>query len=179
MNSFGDKLRAHFTPLHTSLGLKGLGLAVIILVFDQLTKLGVLYGLNLQAIGDQVNILPFFSLTMVHNQGISFGLLTSGGLGRWLLVLFQFGMALALVDYVRTQTNAWLTFSLGLIIGGAIGNGIDRFRLGYVVDFLDFSGTHVFPWVFNVADSAICIGVALLVWYFVRADLTAKRKDVA
>ena len=179
MNSFGDKVRAHFTPLHTTLGLKGLGLAALILILDQLTKLGVLYGLNLQAIGDQVNILPFFSLTMVHNQGISFGLLTSGGLGRWLLVLFQFGMALALVDYARTQTNAWLTFSLGLIIGGAIGNGIDRFRLGYVVDFLDFSGTHVFPWVFNVADSAICIGVALLVWYFVRADLTAKRKDAA
>jgi signal peptidase II len=179
MNSFGDKLRTHFTPLHTLLGLQGLGLAVIVLILDQLTKLGVLYGLNLQAIGDQVNILPFFSLTMVHNQGISFGLLTSGGLGRWLLVLFQFGMGIALMDYVRTQTNAWLTFSLGLIIGGAIGNGIDRFRLGYVVDFLDFSGTHVFPWVFNVADSAICIGVALLVWYFVRADLTAKRKDAA
>jgi len=178
-NSFGDKVRTHFTPLYSSLGLKGLGLAAIVLIFDQLTKLGVLYGLNLQAIGDQVNILPFFSLTMVHNQGISFGLLTSEGPGRWLLVLFQFGMALALVDYVRTQTNAWLTFSLGLIIGGAIGNGIDRFRLGYVVDFLDFSGTHVFPWVFNIADSAICIGVALLVWYFVRADLTAKRKDAA
>jgi signal peptidase II len=174
-----DKLRAHFTPLYTSLGLQGLGLAVLILILDQLTKLGVLYGLNLQAIGDQVNILPFFSLTMVHNQGISFGLLTSGGLGRWLLVLFQFGMALLILDWVRAQKSPWLGSSLGLIAGGAIGNGIDRFRLGYVVDFLDFSGTHVFPWVFNIADSAICIGVALLVWYFVRADLTAKRKDAA
>lgn len=179
MNAFGDKLRAHFAPLYTSTGLRGLALAAIVLILDQLTKLGVLYGLNLQALGDQVNILPFFSLTMVHNQGISFGLLTSGGLGRWLLVLFQFGMGLYLIDLVRAKSDPWLVYSLGLIIGGAIGNGIDRFRLGYVVDFLDFSGTHIFPWVFNVADSAICIGVALLVWYFIRADLTAKHKDAA
>jgi len=179
MNAFGDKLRAHFAPLYTSTGLRGLALAAIVLILDQLTKLGVLYGLNLQALGDQVNILPFFSLTMVHNQGISFGLLTSGGLGRWLLVLFQFGMGLYLIDLARAKSDPWLVYSLGLIIGGAIGNGIDRFRLGYVVDFLDFSGTHIFPWVFNVADSAICIGVALLVWYFIRADLTAKHKDAA
>ncbi|MFT4075900.1 MAG: signal peptidase II [Asticcacaulis sp.] len=174
-----DKLRAHFTPLYSSLGLKALGLALLVLILDQLTKLGVWHGLNLQTIGDQVNILPIFSLTMVHNQGISFGFFHSEGAGRWVLVLFQFGMGLALMDYVRTQTNAWLALSLGLIIGGAIGNGIDRARLGFVIDFLDFSGTHIFPWVFNVADSAICIGVALLVWYFVRADLTAKRKDAA
>ncbi|ESQ82728.1 hypothetical protein AEAC466_16445 [Asticcacaulis sp. AC466] len=171
-----DKLKAHFTPLYSAEGLKALGLALLVLIADQATKLGVLYGLNLREIGQQVNILPFFSLTMVHNQGISFGLLTSDGLGRWLLVLFQFGMAFGIADYVRTKTNPWLIVSLGLIIGGAIGNGIDRLRLGYVVDFLDFGGTGFFPWVFNVADSAICIGVALLVWYFVRADMAEKGK---
>ena len=169
-----DKVRTHFTPLTTPLGLKGLALAVLVLVLDQISKWAILVPLNLRNLGDQVNILPFFNLTMVHNKGISFGLLLSDGFGRWFLALFQIGMAVLLADFVRMQKKPWLTVALGLIIGGAIGNAIDRVRLGFVVDFLDFSGTHVFPWVFNVADSAICIGVALLIWYFIQADRAAK-----
>ena len=174
MNTIMDKLRAHFTPLTTPLGVRGLVLALLVLVLDQLSKWAVLVPLNLQTIGDHVNILPFFNLTMVQNRGISFGLLHSDGFGRWFLALFQIGMAVLLADFVRTQKKPLLTIALGLIIGGAIGNAIDRIRLGYVVDFLDFSGTHVFPWVFNVADSAICIGVALLIWYFIRSEQAAK-----
>lgn len=171
-----QKLRTHFTPLYSPLGLQGILLALVVLVLDQASKLWILFGLRLEEI-QHVNILPFFSFTMVHNKGISFGLLTSEGPGRWLLVLFQFGMAAVIVDFLRNQKHPLAALSLGLIMGGALGNGIDRARLGYVVDFLDFSGTHVFPWVFNVADSAICIGVALLVWYFIRADMTTKDKD--
>lgn len=174
MNIIMDKLRAHFTPLTTPLGIRGLLLALAIVVLDQVSKWLVLFPLNLRELGDQVNILPFFNLTMVHNKGISFGLLHSDGFGRWFLALFQIGMAVLLADFVRTQKKPLLTLALGLIIGGAIGNAIDRVRLGFVVDFLDFSGTRVFPWVFNVADSAICIGVALLIWYFIRSEQAAK-----
>ncbi|MDI7774916.1 signal peptidase II [Asticcacaulis sp. EMRT-3] len=152
------------------MGALGLGLAAVVLLLDQISKAWVLNGLGLHEIGDQVKILPFFSFTLVHNIGISFGMLSSDGLGRWLLVLFQFIVALVLIDYVRKQTRPWLVVCLGLIIGGALGNGLDRLRFGFVVDFLDFSGTHVFPWVFNIADSGISIGVALLVWYFIRTD---------
>ncbi|MGA9659786.1 MAG: signal peptidase II [Asticcacaulis sp.] len=169
------KLRAHFTPLFTPQGMRGILLALLILIVDQVSKAWILMGLNLETVG-RVNILPFFSFSIVHNRGISFGFLTSEGLGRWALVLFQFVVALAMMDYTRRQKSPWLVISLGLIIGGAIGNGIDRLRLGYVVDFLDFSGTGIFPWVFNVADSAITIGVALLVGYFIRADMAEKAK---
>ncbi len=171
-----NQLRAHLTPLYSPEGLKGLGLALIIFALDQLSKYAVLFGLNLREIGDHAQILPFFSLTMVHNIGISFGFLGSQGSGRWLLVLFQFAVALGLINYVRAAKSLWLTLSLGLIIGGAIGNGLDRLRLGYVVDFLDFSGTHIFPWVFNVADSAITIGVMLLIWHFVTSDKAVVEK---
>jgi signal peptidase II len=94
----------------------------------------------------------------------------SEGAGRWLLVTFQFAVALFLIGYVRSKSQPLLVTALALIIGGAIGNGLDRARLGFVVDFLDFSRTHVFPWVFNIADSGITIGVALLIWHFMRAD---------
>ena len=175
-----DKLmnlvRAHLTPLYSQAGLKGLGLALTIFVLDQLSKYAVLFGLNLQDVGDHAQILPFFSFTMVHNIGISFGFFGSQGSGRWLLVVFQFAVALVMIDYVRAARSPWLTLSLGLIIGGAIGNGLDRLRLGYVVDFLDFSGTHIFPWVFNVADSAITIGVMLLIWHFVSSDKAVVEK---
>ncbi len=169
-----DKLRAHFTPLTTPLGIRGLLLALLVVSLDQFSKWLILVPLNLRVPGNHVNILPFFNLTMVANQGISFGLLHSDGFGRWFLALFQIGMAVLLADFVRTQKKPWLTVALGLIIGGAIGNAIDRVRLGFVVDFLDFSGTRVFPWVFNVADSAICIGVALLIWYFIQTEKAAK-----
>ena len=169
-----DKIRAHLTPLTTPLGVRGLLLALLVLSLDQVSKWMVLFPLNLWVEGDQVNILPFFNLTMVHNKGISFGLLHSDGFGRWFLALFQIGMAVLLIDFVRAQKKPLLTLAFGLIIGGAIGNAIDRIRLGFVVDFLDFSGTHVFPWVFNVADSAICIGVAVLIWSLIQTEQAAK-----
>lgn len=165
-----SKLQKHFAQPTTQAGVRGLILAAVVLLLDQASKLWVLNGLGLHELGDSVTILPFFSFTLVHNIGISFGMLGSDGFGRWLLVVFQFAVALGLIDYVRTRSSPLLVVALGLIIGGAIGNGLDRARLGYVVDFLDFSGTHVFPWVFNIADSGITIGVALLIWHFMRGD---------
>lgn len=170
MSELMTRLKAHLTPLYTNLGLKGLGLALIIIILDQASKLWILFGLKLPELGS-VKILPFFALTMVKNFSISFKLLPPGEVMRWVLVLFQFGVAIGIIDYVRRSKNPWLVVSLGLVAGGAIGNAIDRLRLGFVVDFLDFSGLF-FPWVFNVADSAICIGVAVLLWYFIRIERT-------
>lgn len=168
-----DTIAAYFGARTTRAGVGALLLAALVLVLDQASKFWVLHGLGLQHPGDSVTILPFFSFTYVQNIGISFGLFGSEGAGRWLLVAFQFAVALFLIGYVRSKDRSLLVVALALIIGGAIGNGLDRARLGFVVDFLDFSRTHVFPWVFNIADSGITIGVALLIWRFMRAEKQA------
>ena len=100
---------------------------------------------------------------MVHNAGVSFGLLRAdAALGRWALALFSFAVAAGLAWWARKAARPLGATALGLVMGGAVGNAVDRVRVGVVTDFLDFSGLH-FPWVFNVADSAITVGVALLV----------------
>ena len=101
---------------------------------------------------------------LVWNRGVSFGLLNShGDLGRWALVAFETAVALALAVWARRSERPILAVALGFVMGGAIGNVIDRARFGAVVDFIDVTALH-FPWVFNLADSAINIGVALLLW---------------
>ena len=146
----------------SKLGLYAYILAAVVLVLDQISKLWVLDVLDLPHKG-QIAVMPIFRLTMVMNQGVSFGLLRADGpVGRWLLVGAALLVVTGLVIWVRKADRALFATSLGLIIGGALGNNlIDRARIGEVVDFLDFSGLY-FPWVFNVADSAITIGVVLL-----------------
>lgn len=167
-----ETLRAELRKPVSQLGLKLFWIIPLIVVADQASKAWILYGLNLPLHGS-VKILPFFALSMVHNDGISFGLLNSGGIMRWVLTLFQLVVAGLLTWIVFRVQRPLLGVAFGLIAAGAIGNAIDRVRLGSVVDFLDFSGL-MFPWVFNVADSAICIGIALLLWYFYRAEQSAK-----
>jgi signal peptidase II len=99
---------------------------------------------------------------MVRNTGVSFGLF-GGGEARWALSVFSIVVAGALAWWALQAQRRLLVTAIGLVIGGAIGNAIDRIRFGYVVDFLDFSATGLFPWVFNVADSAITVGVMLLI----------------
>jgi len=144
----------------TRLGLMAYGLAVAVIVLDQLSKFWILNVFDLPAKG-RVPMLPFFDLTMVQNRGVSFGLLHSEGLARWGLALFSLFVAIALAYWARNLTRRLPAVALGLVIGGAVGNLIDRVRFGWVADFLDFSGL-MFPWVFNIADSAITTGVALL-----------------
>ncbi len=136
-------------------------LAVFVLVLDQLSKAWILYGLHLADLGT-LPLLPFFRLSLVWNRGFSFGLLSQVDLARWLLSVFSIGVAIALALWARRTTRLLPALGIGLIIGGAIGNAVDRLRMGAVVDFLDFTGTHVFPWVFNVADSGITVGVILM-----------------
>jgi signal peptidase II len=109
---------------------------------------------------------------MVRNTGVSFGLFGGGG-ARWALSIFSLIVAGGLAWWALQAQRRTLIAAIGLVIGGAVGNAIDRIRFGYVVDFLDFSGTGVFPWVFNIADSAITIGVCLLILDSIRSERKA------
>jgi signal peptidase II len=138
------------------------GLAAAVLVLDQLSKWWVLQVFRLPEKGS-VEVLPFFSLSMVWNRGVSFGMLQAEqDAARWALAFFSLAVAIALAVWARRVQRPLLAVALGLLIGGAVGNLIDRVRFGAVADFLDFSGLY-FPWVFNVADSGITIGVILLI----------------
>lgn len=138
------------------------GLAATVLLLDQLSKSWIIHGIGLHEIR-HVPVLPFFSLSWVENRGVSMGLLTmDGDLGRWVLVGLTAGIALFVAFWLRREKHWPESLALGLILGGAIGNIIDRVRFGYVVDFIHL---HIGEWsfyVFNVADAAISVGVVLL-----------------
>jgi signal peptidase II len=138
------------------------GAALVAIALDQASKYWVVNVLDLPD-RFQYHLSQIFNLTMVWNDGVSYGLFKAqGGLGRWVLALFSFAVAAGLAIWIWRGLRVLPAVGVGLIMGGAIGNALDRVRIGRVVDFLDFSGTHVFPWVFNVADSAITVGVVLL-----------------
>lgn len=138
------------------------GLALVIIVLDQLTKFWMLEGLSLREVGQVPVLPPILNFSYVENTGVSFGLFGGGG-ARWLLAVFSIVVAGALAWWVTQAKRPMLATAIGLVIGGAIGNAIDRVRFGYVVDFVDVSGIGFFPWVFNVADSAITVGMILLI----------------
>ena len=155
-------MRAFLSKI-TRLGWIAYALASAVVLADQLSKAWILGPFDLPAKG-MVEVLPVLRLTMVWNQGVSFGLLNGHGeVGRWALVVFETAVALALAIWARRNHRPVLALSLGLVMGGALGNVIDRARFGAVADFIDVTALH-FPWVFNLADSAINIGVVLLVW---------------
>ena len=145
---------------------RGIGLLVALLVFlfDQGTKYYVTGPLGLSFDGAELKLLPFFDLRYVENVGVSLGLLrASSDTMRWLLVALTGGIAAGVVWWMFREKKLPDVIALGLVLGGAIGNILDRTRLGYVVDFADF---HIGAWrpflVFNVADAAITIGVLIL-----------------
>ena len=157
------------------IALAAYGFAILIVVIDQLTKAWVLGELGLSFEGQSHTVLdPIFNITLVHNEGVSFGLFGDGS-ARWMLSVFSVVVAGILGWWALKADRRLLITAIGLIMGGAIGNVIDRLRFGWVVDFLDFSGNvvagvKVFPWVFNVADSAITVGVILLLLDGFRRD---------
>lgn len=137
------------------------GLALTVIVLDQALKRWVTVSLGLE-IGDSRPIVWPLSFTLVRNDGISFGALqTHAAWTRWALAAFSLIVSLGIVVWAR-QAQRWVTgAAAGLILGGAIGNLIDRVRVGSVIDFVDVHPLF-FPWVFNIADSGITIGVILL-----------------
>ena len=141
----------------------GFAIAFAIFVADQLTKAIVTGPLNLQAVG-QIYIVPIFNLTWTENYGISLGLLNaSTDTGRWLLVALTSAIAVGVAYWIGREKARWDQAALGMILGGALGNILDRIRHGYVVDFADLHFGSFRPFlVFNVGDAAISIGVAIL-----------------
>jgi signal peptidase II len=137
------------------------GLAVTVVALDQAVKAWVLGGLRL-ATGIPRPVWGPLRLTLVENPGVSFGLFQSdASWTRWALAAFSLGVAIALAFWARRADKPYTGLALGLVIGGAVGNFVDRVRTGVVVDFVDVTALY-FPWVFNVADSAITVGILLL-----------------
>lgn len=151
--------------------------AAIVFVADQLAKWAVIGPIGLEAKGSST-LLPIFDLKWVENYGISMGFLIAGSNAeRWALVALTGLISIAVSVWMWREKLRADVMALGLVLGGALGNILDRVRFGHVVDFLDlhFGDWHPFL-VFNVADAAITIGVLLLV---LRAVLTREKKDPA
>lgn len=166
------------SPLWGRLSGVGLGAAVVAGFLDQATKLWLLFPFRLGAKG-VVPVTPFFDLVLTWNKGISYGLLQQQGpLGQWALLLFKVLAVLLLWIWLARVTSRLTAVCLGLIVGGAIGNAIDQFAYGAVADFAHFhvtTATWSFSWyVFNLADVAIVVGVAGLLYESLLGDRAAK-----
>lgn len=146
--------------------------ALIVLVADQVSKWIIVGSVFARSFGDPtlftaglppgaVTVTGFFNLVLYGNRGVAFSLL-DGGSGQWLLIALALAIVTGMLIWLW-KVEQWIVgLAIGLIVGGALGNALDRVRLGAVVDFLDF---HAFNWhwpAFNVADSAIVVGVGLL-----------------
>jgi signal peptidase II len=155
-----------------------LGFAIAFLVFaiDQLTKYWVTGPLGVNQLGDQLTLLPIFNFTYTENQGISLGLLNATNpVGRWMLVALTSAIAIGVAVWIGKEKNRIDQVALGMVLGGALGNILDRVRHGFVTDFLDLHFGEFRPFlVFNIGDAAISIAVVILL---LRAFLT--RKDDA
>jgi signal peptidase II len=152
----------------------GLSIAFAIFVVDQVVKWVVRYPFQLEQ-RHTIEILPFFTLRWLKNTGVSMGLLNaSSETGRWLLVALTAAIAAFVTFWMWHEKRRDDAIALSLVLGGALGNILDRVRLGYVVDYADLHFGDIHPFlVFNVGDAAITIGVLLLL---VRALLTRDRK---
>lgn len=141
---------------------KGYMIALAVFVADQLSKLWIIGGLGLEARGS-IELFPMLSLTWVENRGVSMGMLQADdGFGRWALTAVTALIAAGVAYWMQREANRYDLFALSLVLGGALGNIVDRVRFGYVVDFVHVHWDMWSFYVFNVADAAITIGVAIL-----------------
>lgn len=152
--------------------------AILIIVADQASKYWILEVFKLP-LRPSTPVVGPLSLTMVWNQGVSFGLLWANhDFIRWALAAFSIGVSILLAVWVRRATRPLMAFALAFIMGGALGNVIDRIRFGAVADFLDVSALG-FPWIFNVADAAINVGIGLLLIDMLLTERKAKQAKAA
>jgi len=138
--------------------------AVLVVALDQLTKMWIERTMML---GDGFTVLPVFNIVRAHNPGAAFSFLAGeNGWQRWFFSGLAVAVSIGIAFWLRRvaiATHAWLAAGLALILGGAIGNVIDRFEHGFVIDFVQLHwGTHYFP-AFNIADSGISIGAVVVV----------------
>jgi len=160
-------------PGVTSWGWRAYAIAAVVLILDQLTKYWILSVVRLPE-GGTMEVMWPLQFTRIWNEGVSFGLLQAQhDLVRWGMVAFNLIVAVLLSFWVRTQTRWLPARGLAFQIGGAIGNAIDRARFGAVVDFVDVQRLGFFPWIFNVADSGITIGVILILLDSLRRERPA------
>src|SRR3954454_1094926 len=154
----------------------GFTVALIVFALDQLSKWMITAPMGLFIEGQQYYVLPILQFTLTHNNGISLGLLNATNpVGRWMLVALTTAIAVAVAYWIGREKNRFDRIALGMVLGGALGNIIDRSRHGYVVDFLDLHFGDFRPFlVFNVGDAAISIGVVILL---LRAFLTRKERQ--
>ena len=140
------------------------GVILVVIALDQMTKA---YFHTQFALGERVNVLPFFDWILTYNMGAAFSFLANaGGWQRWFFVALALIVSAWCWRWLRREADPRVQLALALIIGGALGNVIDRIWLGKVIDFVL---VYWAPWnwyypAFNVADSAICIGAALMLW---------------
>lgn len=170
MSRSSSYLRGPFTRF-------GLAVAAVVCLLDQASKVYLLFVHDLAA--NPIRLGPFFDFVLTRNTGISYGLFASeGALGQWILLAVKAGAVALLWVWLARATDRLTALSLGLIIGGAAGNAIDRLAYGWVADFVYFhiwTATWRFDWyVFNLADVAIVAGVIGLLYESVAGERAAK-----
>ena len=149
--------------------------SAVVVVLDLATKAWVS---NALSYGDVVRVTPFFNLILTHNPGAAFSFLAgAGGWQRWFFSAVAVVISVVLVVMLRRpHRDRVVPLALALVLGGAVGNLWDRVSLGHVVDFIQLHAAGYYWPAFNVADSAICVGVALLLWDGVRGKDTKEAK---
>lgn len=138
------------------------GIAIIVIVIDQITKWVASSSLTLH---EQNPVMPSFNFTLMHNYGAAFSFLSdAGGWQRWFFTIIAIVISIVLIVWItRLKANEkWLGIALGLVLGGAIGNLIDRMAYGYVVDFVQWYYDRFYWPAFNIADAAISVGAVIL-----------------
>ena len=142
--------------------LRWLWASVAVVALDQITKW---VAMNELVAHQPLAVFPGFNLTLTFNPGAAFSMLDSGGWQRWLLSALAIGVSVFIIDVLRTlpRDRTWSGLGFSLVLGGAVGNLVDRLYLSVVVDFFDvYYRTWHWP-AFNVADSAICVGAVILI----------------
>ena len=137
-------------------------MAIVVIILDQMTKWWILT--SVMTPPQRIPVTGIFDLVLVYNRGVSFGLL--GGAPSWAtaaLIIFALLLSMALCIWMWRADSLLLGTALGFVVGGALGNVIDRFLHGAVVDFLDFHAAGYHWPAFNVADSAVCVGAGILI----------------
>ncbi|HFE39226.1 MAG TPA: lipoprotein signal peptidase [Gammaproteobacteria bacterium] len=151
-------------------------LSLVIVILDQLSK--ALASANL-IMFDPVPIMPLFNLTLMHNEGAAFSFLhDAGGWQRWFFTGLASVVSIVIIIWIKklSAQEKGMAISLSLILGGALGNLIDRMRFGYVVDFIDvYYGTAHWP-AFNIADSSIFVGAVIMIIFSFREDKNTSEK---
>ena len=153
-------------------------LAAVIVIADQITKYYATLELKMYK---AVAVMPMFNFTLMHNEGAAFSFLSdAGGWQRWFFTVISLVVSIVLVFWIKKlkPEEKFQAMAFSLILGGAVGNLIDRVRFGYVVDFIEIY-YHQYSWpAFNIADSAITVGVIILIVDTLFPNLFKKKQNI-